>query len=110
MPLGPATALLEAVSNLVGRLADGQVFIHVAALPASLLQLYAQGKVLSEGPLWEPASLRLVFLGWVGALGGGGAGHNSMPICSLQTTFQMVCLPGKTMSAPPTPFTTPTPR
>ena len=58
--LGPARALLEAVSHLVGGLADREVLLHVAAVPALLLELHAQGEVLGEGVLGGPAGVVVV--------------------------------------------------
>ena len=55
VPLGPARPLLEAVADLIGGLADGQVLLDVAAVPAALLELHAEGKVLGEGVLGGPA-------------------------------------------------------
>jgi len=75
-PRGPARALLEAVADLLRRLArrhhtlhptqgartplaqrDRQVLLHVPALPAPLLQLHAQRKVLGQRVLRRPARL-----------------------------------------------------
>lgn len=67
MALGPPRALLEAVADLVGGLADRQVLLHVAAVPASLLELHSQGKVLGEGVLRGPAVIVFkVFFYWKG--------------------------------------------
>ena len=55
--LGPAGALLEAVADLGGRLADGQVLLHVAAAPAALGHLHAQRKVLRQRVRRRPARL-----------------------------------------------------
>ena len=61
VPFRPAGALLEAVADLVWGLADGEVFLHVAAVPAALLELHAQGKVLGEGVLGGPAMMFFFF-------------------------------------------------
>ena len=55
--LAPSGALLEAVTDLLGRLAHSQVLAHVAALPVTLLQLHAQREVLSQRPGGRPAAL-----------------------------------------------------
>jgi hypothetical protein len=55
--LAPARLLLEAVPDLLGRLSDGQVLAHVAALPAPLLQLHAQREILCQRPRRRPAAL-----------------------------------------------------
>ena len=47
--LGPAGALLVHVPDFVRSLTNGQILLHVAAVPAKLLQLHAQGVVLSHG-------------------------------------------------------------
>ena len=47
--LGPAGALLVHVPDFVRSLANGQVLLHIPAVPPILLQLHAQGIVLSHG-------------------------------------------------------------
>lgn len=53
--LGPPRPLLEAVADLVGGLPDREVLLDVAAVPAALLELHAEGEVLGEGVLGGPA-------------------------------------------------------
>ena len=55
--LTPARPLLVAVPHGVGRLADRQVLLHVAAVPPGALELHAQGKVFRQSPGRETADL-----------------------------------------------------
>ena len=48
--LAPARPLLVAVAHRVGRLADRQVLLHVATVPARLFELHAEREVFGEGP------------------------------------------------------------
>ena len=47
--LGPAGALLVHVPDFMRSLANGQVFLHIPAVPSKLFQLHTQGIVLSHG-------------------------------------------------------------
>ena len=49
--LAPTGPLLVAVTDLVRSLSDGQILLHVPAVPPVLLHLHTQSKVLSQGVL-----------------------------------------------------------
>lgn len=49
--LAPTGPLLVAVTDLVRSLSDGQILLHIPAVPPVLLHLHTQSKVLSQGVL-----------------------------------------------------------
>ena len=55
--LCPARTLLEAIPDFLRGFTNGQVLLHVAALPLALCELHAQGVILCQGVLWRPAAL-----------------------------------------------------
>ena len=55
--LAPTGTLLEAVTDLVRGLPHSQVLLHIPAVVLQLLQLHAQGEILSQGVLGGPASV-----------------------------------------------------
>ena len=55
--LGPPGPLLEAVTDLVRSLSEGQILVDIPALPVPPLELDAQGEILRQRPLREPAGV-----------------------------------------------------
>ncbi len=55
--LGPTRTLLEAIPDFLRGFTDGQVLLHVAALPLALSQLHAQGIILRQRVLRRPPAL-----------------------------------------------------
>ncbi len=78
--LGPPGALLVAVADAIGRLADRQVLVQVPAVPAVALHLHAQRKVLRQGPCRRPSRLLR------------SPGEGSGPIAILRVSIAMLLL------------------
>ena len=55
--LAPTGALLEAITNLLRSLSNGQVLLHIAAVPLVAGQLHAQGVILCQGVGGRPPCL-----------------------------------------------------
>lgn len=56
--LAPTGALLVDVADLIRGFTDGKVLLHVAAVPAILLQLHAQRVVLCQRPCGRATHLQ----------------------------------------------------
>ena len=55
--LAPPRTLLEAVADLLWGFTNGQVLLHIAAVPLAFGQLHAQSIILCQGVLRRPSGL-----------------------------------------------------